>query len=234
MLWRGEGRAAVEMGLGMEVTIKKYGYAWFMDRIQWEAFRFKDEYADRVPSLDLKYARMFRGSHAPIQSTGDALELFSGLLRVFAADDVKVLLILQLMCHVCFRQFRYDVRKTLKSELLSPDSIDDDTSLKFSWAGVQEGITCGVSIVIGNKTALHTPDLMFRHFWGDDITYSDPPQVFFRKHFDKIAFRVMYRKSKTFVQESGVDLRSYENLFQHLFFEYQCFHTPTLMAHSVL
>ncbi|ELR07083.1 hypothetical protein GMDG_08260 [Pseudogymnoascus destructans 20631-21] len=186
LLWRDEDKAD-RMGMGMERTVKECGYGWFLDHIQWDSFWLKDEIASKVPTFGATYIRMYHNSRSNIHCSTDALEMYSSLLRTVSMDAVKATILLGLISHVCFRQFRHDVRKTLKKDLLNPDDVKDDNSLKFSWE--------------------------------DDKYATNPSYTFNRKNFDKLPFRVMYKRSKKLVQECSLDSRSYEVYFKRLFFE---------------
>ncbi|EER22854.1 hypothetical protein CPC735_001700, partial [Coccidioides posadasii C735 delta SOWgp] len=128
----GSDTERIQEGLGMASTLELYGYAWFLDKLDWMAMTFKPPHRAHMvfntPTLQMAYYRQYRQL---IKFKSDFVlfhDVFSRMLDV-RLDPARSALLLQLLVNLCLRAFRKDVFRSLADcvtqQPLHPARLED-------------------------------------------------------------------------------------------------------------
>jgi hypothetical protein len=204
---KGGGKVVLREGLGMETTMKQYGIAWFLPKINWEVARFMHTHkANLIQSsmlLHQQYKRRWRAVR----------DLRSAFVRLSQADawfDHYHLAEKQSLrnkwleyLHVLnIEQFNSDIWKTvLKTNTscleLAPGIPDQLADMQFCFQDMKEmclweGRLCPPHSVTGNKSRFKNSFDLLRYllFWKDGKERigweAEPYRMIFRKTFGLI------------------------------------------------
>ncbi|KAJ6047283.1 uncharacterized protein N7446_012117 [Penicillium canescens] len=110
-------------GVGMKVTLERTGYAWFLDKIDWETMFFHVAHRPYIqlhtPSVLGRYIERYQAVRGAKQHF---LELESYLMALdtacYTADPARIYGLLSLLVDFCLRAFRRDVFESVQSIIL--------------------------------------------------------------------------------------------------------------------
>lgn len=202
----GSDTEQIQEGMGMAITMARYGYAWFSDKLDWAAMTFRPPYRAHMsfntPSLQSAYhARYWQ----LVQTKTDFL-LFHDVftrMRDLRADFAQSALLLQLLVQLCLRAFRKDVWTALAD--LSTRQPLHPTHLQAACAGDIPLTLKGIRqvfrhsyfqgdlvFVSGSKMKVTHVEVFFAWLWGwdGDGNNGDWP----RKHWEFKPYRILYRQ----------------------------------------
>ncbi|KAJ9633676.1 hypothetical protein H2199_009288 [Coniosporium tulheliwenetii] len=94
-------------GLGFSSTVQRYGYGWFLPKVDWERFTFLDELPGRVRWRAVREAR---DDLVKVETLGRWLQ------RYRSSADVRETVFL-LMVWTCLRHFRKDVFSSIRASI---------------------------------------------------------------------------------------------------------------------
>ena len=200
-LWwsRRELRTRVWYGLGFCNTMPRYGYCWLEPRLDWERLTFHEDFTDQV----LFGNAMLRGQYlrhgGQIQDffhTTRQLELaLTWIDRHHQNRRIRDQL-LYWMVHICLRQFRIDVLRTVKSEISEEHREEAlQGTQPFSYDYLDQIMTDELHLVSGNRSDFKKVSRLV-HFLFD---YGDGRD---RAHWHDRPFRKLYQRART-----ALDLR---------------------------
>lgn len=113
----------VRLGMGMLATLNDSGYAWVLDRIDWEKFTFREEIADEIIFGNTMLQTFYR-THGPkiTESKNDLKRLETALRWLDRYGDVACCskFIQDFILILIMRAYRRDVYQATKSVLIDP------------------------------------------------------------------------------------------------------------------
>jgi hypothetical protein len=196
-------------GMGMEMTLPKYGYAWLLPRLNFRTLEFRHAFTDKVlfgnTTLEKEYMRRggrlrdFFGCHRQIELA---------LRWIAQFNDYSELVPKRLIFWMIFlilEQMRVDVLQTMASDIsIHPDSDPDgniknivlDGGMPFSYYYLQSITRKEPSLVTGNRSKFKTPYSVFAYLFG-----STEHDNLARNHWDTKPFRTLFVKAFTGLDE---------------------------------
>jgi hypothetical protein len=152
-------------GLAFEHHLQEYRYAWFSSIIDWISFVFEPEVSAEV-IMPTGISGWYNESNEATQGTGQAIDVCEELLVEFS-DGRTGQVLLNLMAHLCLRQYRADCLESLKKDLLKrgietphPDDV------VFNYNGVQAFFGRDPWLYRGNRSQCSTPHMLFNWLFG--------------------------------------------------------------------
>jgi hypothetical protein len=183
-------------GLGFQVTMPQYGYAWFLEKLDWETMTFKTPHGQYMlfnnPSMQQAYharysqIRDVREDFIRVNKIQQLMQQFEGILecQVFLEEVLR---------QICLCAFRKDVFQHIK-HLVKKECVEDALAGKvpLCWASVNRILRPRHSpahLVRGKRLAVQSIDVLFAWLWewkGDH---------FQRKHWGEKPYRLLYQRS---------------------------------------
>jgi len=109
-------------GLGFSVTLPRYGYAWFLDKVNWREFTFQVEFTDQILFTTTRATQSIRVRYQDVRAAQSGFVFAASvqrLLQMHPGSGVVVERLGQYLIGLCLQQYRQDVFSLLKSELKS-------------------------------------------------------------------------------------------------------------------
>jgi len=181
-------------GLGMGINIERHGYAWLMNRIDWDTLTIHVEF---IQSLGFEYnylQQAFRRRHRQVRDTWDSIlsiERAPRWFKLIGQSKTCINLITEYLCQLCLETFRKDIGRSFPKKYLDPDHAQEllDGIYTPTYAFIQRVSSDRKSLLImsdGRQRAKTFGDL-FAWLWEDD---DDHP----RGSWAKLPFRQLYRR----------------------------------------
>jgi len=196
----------IQEGIGLQVTMEKYRYGWFLDKIDWGAMVFLPQVRDSIclrgPSMLASYRVHYRKLISINRRFVFAHEVFSRL-ESERHDQAKVAMLLQVLIDLCLCTFRQDVFAVISESPVS--SLFNQHRLQEALDGRVPLTARGFRRVFGNVTMesqirlidgknlrVNHIDVLFSWLWGweRDGNNGDWPRI----HWDQKPYRVLARQ----------------------------------------
>jgi hypothetical protein len=214
---RREGSAHTIEGMGMDVMLQRHGYAWLMDKVDWESMVFRPEHRSTLlfntPTLQSRYWRNYREL---CRLKGDFIfaQDVCGRLQEVPSQGSECQMLLQLLIDLCLQSFRKDVFSYLHQHPGAVRIIPQHKDLALSgripltWPSLQRTLEIpsqGLCIVWGNNMRVRHIEVLFMWLWdwnhhisGDD---ADNVATLERKHWEHKSYRMLYRQCFSQIQK---------------------------------
>lgn len=183
-------------GLGFRDSIKRHGYAWFMDKVDWETMTFRQPFAQYMmfnnPSMQAVY-------HARYSQTRDVRTDFIRTdktrqwMAEFSAVPVCLGLLEEYLEQLCLCAFRKDVFSSIR-HLLHRDQVEAALAGKIPlcWPSINRVLKNQhqpPKLAAGNRLAVKSVEVLFSWLWEwrDD--------QFERKGWNDKPYRMLYQQS---------------------------------------
>ncbi|KAH7248282.1 hypothetical protein B0J15DRAFT_468294 [Fusarium solani] len=155
------GSPQVRYGLGFGQTLKQYGYCWIEPRIDWALLRFLPDITDSVlfgnGTLQQRYLKC--GGHVKhFFDLSRRADLSLEWLRRYPMEAVITDQIVSWLCHICLRQMRVDVLRSIQRDLRpGVRTVILDDHVHFSRKGLSAALINGMTAVSGNHANIKSP-----------------------------------------------------------------------------
>ena len=211
----GSETASVREGLGMETTLRRYGYAWFLDKLDWSAMTFRSPHRANMmfntPSLQIAYHPRYRQI---VESKSDFIKFHDvfALMETHRSDAIRSALLLRLLADLVLRVFRKDVfvaltggktRQPLDSEQVVIARKGDIplTETGVSRVFLHSDFSDDLQFLTQARQRVTSVEVLFAWLWGWDGDGSDGDWP--RMHWESKPYRVL------FCQAFGVVVQTY-------------------------
>lgn len=194
-------------GLGMSITLEKYGYAWFLNKLDWYTMTFKPPHRANMvfntPTLQSSYQTRY---HQLLATKRDFMffhDIF-GLLGEHHLDQRRSRLLLQVLVDACLKSFRKDVFTALFEKETQEDLNDNIRSaacaglVPLTLHGLQKAFQnsrfgMDLHFIHGPKIKIKGVEPLFAMLWGwaGDGNNGNWP----RKHWENKPYRVLFRQA---------------------------------------
>lgn len=188
------GRQRIWYGLGFSNTLARYKYCWLEPRVDWEQLQFKTGVTGRMLFGNGALRNQVMRQGAQVQAFFDmALALERGLawIRLNQSQAIICERIMSWMVHVCLQQFRVDVLRAVKAEILE---VHREEALQgrqwFCQEYFVEIMEQGCYLLSGNRSDFQQPAALLHWLLGSDDGLS-------RLHWTDKPFRKLYQRART-------------------------------------
>nr|KMM66543.1 hypothetical protein CPAG_02881 [Coccidioides posadasii RMSCC 3488] len=196
----------IQEGLGMVSTLELYGYAWFLDKLDWMAMTFKPPHRVHMVfntlTLQMAYYWQYRQL---IKFKSDFVlfhDVFSRMLDV-CLDPARSALLLQLLVNLCLRAFWKDVFRSLADcvtqQPLHPARLEDvcNGEIPLTCAGILQIFQHShfwkdIQFITGSRMKVRNIEMLFAWLWGWD---GDGNGDWLCKHWESKQYRVLFHQS---------------------------------------
>ena len=195
------GRVQRQEGLGFQVTLSRYGYAWFLDKIDWETMTFKAEYAPYMlfnnPSMQAAYRAHYRQIR-DVQKDFITVDKVEQLMQDFSHIPTCQKFLEGILRQICLCVFRKDVFEDIK--LLLKKSCREDAvagKIPLCWPSLNQALLLPhrpPRLATGKRLSVQDFDVLFEWLWEwDDARFQ-------RLHWYKKPYRMLYQRSFEAIQ----------------------------------
>lgn len=189
-LWVGTrsagGRPARGLGLGPAMGECRYG--WFAPLVDWDGLGIAE--ADDHLLIGEGLAAWYSDSHHLIRDVSARLDDCAALLEAAAGSPEASSAVARLMAHLCLKQYRHDMLRSLQKELRAGmEAAIDADGVQFCHEGISVAFGLPPHLAAGNRLQLKDPADVFGFIWGAGGGRA-------RKHFKDKPFRLMERKAR--------------------------------------
>ena len=190
-----DGLRRVE-GLGFRRTMEQFGYAWFLDKIDWETMTFRQPHSPYMMFNNPSMQAACRARYSQIRDVRlDFIRADKARqwMIEFSAVPASLDLLEKYLRQLCLCGFRKDVFTHIKSAL-HPDQIDaalaGQTPLCYnSVKGVLKENSLPIPLAHGHRLAVKSVDVLFTWLWE----WNDGK--FERKGWNEKPYRMLYQQS---------------------------------------
>ena len=183
-------------GLGFEVTLARYGYAWFLEKMDWETLTFKAPYAQYMlfnnPSMQTAYHARY-GQIRDVRADFITVNKIHQLMEEFGAFPSCQEFLEDVLRQICLCAFRKDVFQHIK-HLLKKSYVKEALAGKVAlcWPSVNRALQRRYGpphLATGKRLMVQGVEALFAWLWEwkDDH--------FQRKHWSEKPYRLLYQRS---------------------------------------
>ncbi|PVH90385.1 hypothetical protein DM02DRAFT_547899, partial [Periconia macrospinosa] len=188
-------------GLGFRDNMRQYGYAWFMDKIDWETMTFRQPFAQYMmfnnPSMQSAY-------HARYSQIRDVRIDFIRVdkarqwMTEFSAVPACLDLLEEYLEQLCLCAFRKDVFSFIR-HLLHKDYVKAALAgqIPLCWPSVNQALKSKhqpPKLAMGNRLAVKSIEVIFSWLWE----WKD--RQFERRGWNDKPYRMLYQQSCSIVE----------------------------------
>ncbi|EFW15480.1 conserved hypothetical protein [Coccidioides posadasii str. Silveira] len=195
----------IQKGLGMAFTLELYGYAWFLDKLDWMAMTFKPSHRAHMvfntPTLQMAYYWQY---WQLIKFKSDFMlfhDVFSCMLDV-CLDPAHSALLLQLLVNLCLRAFWKDVFRSLADcviqQPLHPARLENacNGEIPLTCAGISQIFQHShfwkdIQFITGFRMKVRNIEMLFAWLWGWD---SNGNSNWLCKHWESKQYWVLFHQ----------------------------------------
>jgi hypothetical protein len=182
-------------GLGFCKTMEQYGYAWFLDKVDWETMTFRLPHRPYMqfnsPSMLAHYHTHYR-TLRDVQADFITVEDYFGLMRKYSLDRARSYAILSLLADVCLRVFRKDVfqhiRSTIRSQYRASALSGEVALCGPTLEKIIKKDHLPLHFVSGNRMIAKHVETLFEWLWDWR------GEGFSRQHWIDKPYRMLYRR----------------------------------------
>jgi hypothetical protein len=197
--------------MGMGVMMKKYGYSWLMNKIDWEAMIFHRAHRSSLlfntPSLQGQYRQHYRAVRG-VRDDFVFVQDICDYLRQLPYQSKGCMKMLQLLGDVCMQSFRKEVFLYLKQHSCDVQMIPQYENrairgeVALTWPSLQRILEIpakGLHVVWGNNMRLRHIDLLFAWLWN----WNDGAEntMLGRLHWDRKPYRMLFQQCFAQIRE---------------------------------
>lgn len=195
-----DGLRKVE-GLGFCRTMEEFGYAWFLDKVDWASLSFRYTHAPYMmfnnPSMQAVYRRHYRQIR-DVRIDFIRVDRIRQWMIEFSGTAACVERLEHLLCQLCLCAFRKDVFAHVQSTL-HPDSIEAALAgeVPLCYESIQEVLQeqyRPLRLAYGSQVAVKNIDVLFAWLWE----WRDGR--FERSGWKDKPYRMLYRQSFEAIQ----------------------------------
>ncbi|EFW14240.1 conserved hypothetical protein [Coccidioides posadasii str. Silveira] len=172
----------IQESLEMASTLELYGYAWFLDKLDWMAMTFKPPHQAHMvfntPTLQMAYYQQYQQL---IKFKSDFVlfyNVFSCMLDV-CLDPTCSVLLLQLLVNLCLRVFQKNVFRSLADcvtqQPLHSARLEDacNGEIPLTCAGILQIFQHShfwedIQFITGSRMKVRNIEMLFAWLWGWD------------------------------------------------------------------
>ncbi len=182
-------------GLGFGKTMFRYGYAWFLDKIDWASMTFKQPHSRHMLFNNPSMQKAYRARYGQIR---DAREDFirvskvHGWMEEFSSVAASLDFLEDYLRQLCMRAFRKDVFTYIKQMLKrnrSEEALGGNVALCYD--AVQSVVKAKhrpLHLVTGNRLSVKSIEVLFAWLW-------EWRDKFERKGWGGKPYRMLYQSS---------------------------------------
>lgn len=181
-------------GLGFEVTMRQYGHAWFLEKIDWDTLTFQSLHAPYMlfnnPSMQMAYHaqyRQVRDVHKDFITIDKIRQLMQQFEEVAQCQEFLEIVLVQ----ICLCAFRKDVFQHIR-HLLKKSCVEDAIAgqVPLCWPSVNRVLRHRPAhLVTGKRLAVQSIEVLFVWLWE----WKDGP--FQRRSWEDKPYRLLYQRS---------------------------------------
>ena len=205
--WQSRRTGKQLYGLGFSSTVKRYGYGWFLPKIDWERFTFLEELPGRSLFGNIHIAEAFKARWRAVREAKDdfvKVETLGRWLQRYRSSADICDTISSLMAWTCLRHFRKDVFSSIQASI-RPEyrarAIEGDFTLcQANLAKTlmpDDGFDMPqYRLASGNKMAYKDLEDFIDFLWdfNDGVA---------RKHWDRKGYRVLHERCVQIISASS-------------------------------
>ena len=199
-----ESESEVEIaqeGMGMCKTMKEYGFAWFLPKINWKTWTFDDAHGRNINVGNPIMLQAYRARWQEVRDIRDVflqVEEMAGWLSKWNHPKAT-LFVQEYMTHLCFLQFRKEVWCYLKDDVRKGYREQGREGLiQLDWNSLNGALRkefLPPYCVTSGCLAIRSIKELVNYFWNFDDNKE-------RKHWDDYAFRALYRRCVQILRKS--------------------------------
>lgn len=218
---------ALSHGLGLAENIEKYGYGWFLPRIDWKEWKILPEYEKTFLAF-FADSQKGKGGHLNVARDNlDVIRMYGKLWPEYKGHPYAQEIIVECMALAVLRQYRFDIVQHLRKSNNPPNStleMEDYDSIKFSWDNVKTSFLKR-HVVVRSGGQVHARDQKTMILWlfgpglQANITVNGRPVELRRKNFVESPFRVAYDLVRK-ILFGFVAPAAFDHYFREIFFRY--------------
>lgn len=188
-------------GLGLQVTMPRYSYGWFLEKVDWDTMTFLPPHSQYMlfnnPSMQSAYrahSRQIRDVKEDFIHVSKA----QGFLQQFQDYPACQEFIQEYLCQLCLCAFRKDVFQNIR-HLIKKRRVTEALSGQVplcmpSVTTILKTEFSALPLVSGNNLAVQSVEVLFAWLWDweDDC--------FQRKHWEDKPYRVLYQRSSDIIK----------------------------------
>lgn len=191
-------------GLGFSVTLPQSGYCWFLPKIDWAHFTFRQDLPGQSLNLfsNVHMAEAYQVRWQAVRESKDdfvRLDTIASWLRQYQSSEPVCKLLTDGLIWLCVRHFRKDVlasiKKSIRAEYQEDAMKGNITLCKANLDlileaedGEEESTTPQYRLAAGNNLAYKNLTLFTDFLWDFDDKQT-------RKHWDNKSYRMLYQRA---------------------------------------
>lgn len=187
-------------GLGFQVTIDRYGYCWFLDKVDWDTLTFRIPHGQYMlfnnPSMQLAYRARY-GQIRDVRIDLIRVDKIYQLMQEFDESPECQTFLTSVLLQICLCAFRKDVFQHIK-ELIQPRFVEEALAgeVPLCWPSINRvlrGPYRPLQLVSGTRIGIQSADVLFSWLWGwkDDIQ---------RKGWSEKPYRLLFRRCSEIIR----------------------------------
>ena len=159
-------------GLGFRLSMEMHGYAWFLDKVDWVTFTFRQPYAPYMmfnnPSMQTAYRARYRQIR-DVRLDFIRVDRARQWMTEFSETPACLDLLERYMCQLCLCAFRKDVFTHIQSVLLPPQrdaALAGEIPLCYSAiTDVLQEAERDLMLARGHRLTVKNVDVLFAWLW---------------------------------------------------------------------
>ncbi|KAJ9292425.1 hypothetical protein DTO271G3_8792 [Paecilomyces variotii] len=209
---RGTDQEQVQEGLSMGETLEHYGFAWFLDKLDWTAMTFRPPHRKvitsfNIPSMLSAYHRHYQ--ELKVTQT-DYLLIHDIFIRMLdsRADTARSAALLDLLINIYLQAFRQEVfnniRTILRHIVRDGPQLQKalNSNMPLTLYGLRSIIRGDISQYLhattDSRTNIRHIEVLFEYLWGWKTRKGDPK---WERQWENKFYRTIYRQSCTIITE---------------------------------
>ncbi|KAG4256530.1 hypothetical protein BFJ72_g14788 [Fusarium proliferatum] len=183
-------------GLGFKLTMERYGYAWFLDKIDWNTLTFRQPYAPHMMFNNPSMQNVYRARYHQVRDVRiDFIRVnkaYQWMLE-FSAIPKCLDLLENYLRELCLCAFRKDVFFHVKSAL-KPEFVESALSgqIPLCYESVNNAMLKDhqpLQLAQGNRLAVKDIHVLFAWLWKSKDDY------FERQGWNEKPYRMLFKQS---------------------------------------
>ena len=207
-------------GLGFQVTMPRHGYAWFLEKVDWETMTFRAPHGQYMLFNNVSMQQAYRARYGQVRDVRDdfiRVSKIHQLMQEFRGHPQCQAFLQDILRQICLCAFRKDVFQHIK-HLIKKECVEDALAgrIPLCWPSVDRALRprCRpLCLVSGARLAVQSIEVLFTWLWGRKADH------FKRKHWEDKPYRLLYRRSFELIQlEAGPEqARAWKRKLMHSF-----------------
>jgi hypothetical protein len=207
-------------GLGFQVTMPRHGYAWFLEKMDWETMTFRAPHGQYMLFNNVSMQQAYRARYGQVRDVRDdfiRVSKIHQLMQEFRGRPQCQAFLQDTLRQICLCAFRKDVFQHIK-HLIKKECVEDALAgrIPLCWPSVDRALRpqCRpLCLVSGARLAVQSIEVLFTWLWGRKADH------FERKHWEDKPYRLLYWRSFELIQlEAGhLQARAWKRKLMHSF-----------------